>query len=99
MRGFTDRRFGAFIDPDRVYVIEYRRVATGIAIVEHMSVERSMPTVEEAAEALVDLIRLSVAVPDEARVTDSRMRSTSASAASSTVGMLRSTLICSTIAI
>lgn len=69
MKGFTDRRFGAFIDPAQVYALEYRRVATGIAIVEHMSAARSMPTVEEAAEALVDLIRLSVAVPDEARVT------------------------------
>ena len=69
MSAYIDRRFGAFIDPDQVYAVEYRPVATGVAIVEHMSATRSMPTIEEAAEALVDLIRLSVAVPDEAQVT------------------------------
>lgn len=51
------RRFGAFIDPDRVYVIEYRRSSTGIEIVDHRSVARSMADITDAADALVDLVR------------------------------------------
>ena len=55
----TNRRFGALIDPDRVYVIEYVRQAAGVEIVDHMSVARSMPSIEEATGALVDLLRSS----------------------------------------
>ncbi|MGI8619661.1 MAG: hypothetical protein ACR2L6_11335 [Gemmatimonadaceae bacterium] len=51
------RRFGALIDPDRIYVIEYVRQAGGVEITHHMSVARSMPSVEEASDALVELIR------------------------------------------
>lgn len=53
------RRFGALIDPDRVYVIEYVRQAAGVEIIDHRSVARSMPTIEEAADALVDVVRSS----------------------------------------
>lgn len=53
------RRFGALIDPDRIYVIEYVRQAAGVEIVNHLSVARSMPSIEEAADALVDLVRSS----------------------------------------
>ena len=53
------RRFGALIDPDRIYVIEYVRKAAGVEIVDHLSVARSMPSIEEAADALVDLLRSS----------------------------------------
>ena len=53
------RRFGALIDPDRIYVIEYVRQAAGVEIVDHLSVARSMPSIEEAADALVDLLRSS----------------------------------------
>ncbi len=69
MKASASRRFGAFIAPDRVYVIEYRRDASGIEILDHMSVARSMPDVEDATEAVVDLIRLSVPAPDEAQLT------------------------------
>lgn len=53
------RRFGALIDPDRIYVIEYERKAAGIEIVNHLSVARRMPSIEEASDALVELIRRS----------------------------------------
>lgn len=51
------RRFGALIDPDRIYVIEYVRKAAGVEIVNHLSVARRMPSIEEASDALVELIR------------------------------------------
>ena len=56
----SSRRFGALIDPERVYVIEYRRQAGGVEITHHMSIARSMPSVEEASDALVELMRPSV---------------------------------------
>ena len=56
-----ERRFGALIDPDRIYVIEYVRQSAGVEIVDHLSVARSMPSIEEAADALVDLLRSSSA--------------------------------------
>ncbi len=64
------RRFGALIDPDRIYVIEYVRQAGGVEIIDHMSVARSMPSIEEAADAVVELIR-SAARPGEAQLTAS----------------------------
>lgn len=60
MTASTTRRFGAFIDPDRVYVLEYRRNGPGIEILEHMSVARNLSDVVDASEALVDLLQLSV---------------------------------------
>ena len=64
----SERRFAALIDPDRVYVIEYARRPAGVEITHHMSVARTMPSVEEAADALVELIRSSAA-PGEAKLT------------------------------
>lgn len=55
----TERRFGALIDPERIYAIEYVRQAAGVEIVNHLSVARSMPSIEEATDALVDLLRSS----------------------------------------
>lgn len=57
MAKFSRRQFAAFVDPDRVYVFEYRRGASGIEIVEHSSVARGMTDIGDAAEVLVDLIR------------------------------------------
>ncbi|MGI9139481.1 MAG: hypothetical protein ACR2GJ_00020 [Gemmatimonadaceae bacterium] len=51
------RSFGAFIDPDRVYVIEYRRRSSGIEVIDHMSVARAMPDIVDAADATAELIR------------------------------------------
>lgn len=51
------KRFGALIDPDRIYVIQYVRRAGGVEITDHMSVARGMRTIEEASDALVELIR------------------------------------------
>ena len=62
------RRFGALIDPTQVYVIEYRRDSAGVEIMDHMSVVRGMPAIEDAAGAVADLVR-SVAAPGDARVT------------------------------
>jgi hypothetical protein len=62
------RRFGALIDPDRVYVIEYARRAGGVEILNHLSVARSMPSIEEAADAVIELIR-STAAPGDAQLT------------------------------
>jgi hypothetical protein len=55
----ASRRFGALIDPDRIYVIEYERKPAGVEIVNHLSVARRMPSIEEASDALVELIRRS----------------------------------------
>lgn len=57
----AERRFGALIDPDRIYVIEYVRRAAGVEIIDHQSVARSMPSIEEAADTLTDLLRSSTA--------------------------------------
>ncbi len=62
------RRFGALIDPNRIYVIEYERQAGGVEIVNHLSVARSMPSIEEAADAVVELVR-STAAPGDAQLT------------------------------
>ena len=51
------RWFGAFVDPERIYVIEYRRDATGIEILDHLSVARGMVEIQDASEALVELMR------------------------------------------
>lgn len=51
------KRFGALIDPERIYVIHYVRKPGGVEITDHMSVARGMRTVEEASDALVELIR------------------------------------------
>ena len=61
-------RFGALIDPERIYVIQYVRKTGGVEITDHMSVTRSMRTVEEASDALVELIR-PAAESGEAQVT------------------------------
>lgn len=61
------RKFGALIDPDRIYVIEYARRTGGVEIIDHMSIARSIPTVEEAVEAVVELLR-RVAAPGEAQL-------------------------------
>ena len=62
------RKFGALIDPDRIYVIEYVRKPGGVEITHHMSVARSMPSIEEASDAVVELVR-SVAGPGDANLT------------------------------
>jgi hypothetical protein len=62
------RSFGALIDPDRVYVIEYVRQSAGVEIVDHMSVARTMSSIEEAADAVVELVR-ATAKPGESRLT------------------------------
>lgn len=62
------RKFGALIDPDRIYVIDYVRKPGGVEIVNHMSVVRSMPTIEEAADAVVELVR-PAAAPGNAQLT------------------------------
>lgn len=67
MNGPSTRRFGALIDPDRVYVIEYLRQAAGIEIIDHRSVARSMPSAEKAADAVIELIR-PLARPGEAQL-------------------------------
>lgn len=64
----TGRLFGALIDPDRIYVIEYARRATGVEIIQHLTVARSMPTIEEAADAVAHLVR-TAAPPGSARLT------------------------------
>ena len=61
------KRFGALIDPERIYVIQYVRKPGGVEITDHMSVARGMRTAEEASEALVELIR-PVAGRGEAQV-------------------------------
>ncbi|HUR92383.1 MAG TPA: hypothetical protein VMY38_06895 [Gemmatimonadaceae bacterium] len=53
------RSFGAFIDPDRAYVIEYRRRSTGIEVIDHMSLARPMPDIADAADAAAELINAS----------------------------------------
>lgn len=62
------RRFGAFLDQDRVYVIEYRRSATGIEIVDHMSVTRHMEEIADATDAVIELVE-SVTARGKARLT------------------------------
>lgn len=62
------RLFGALIDPDRVYVIEYARRAAGVEILDHRSVARSMPSIEEATDAVIELIR-PMARPGDAQLT------------------------------
>lgn len=57
MKKSAVRRFGAFVDPERIYVIEYRRDATGIEILDHLSAARSFPEIEDAADGLVELMR------------------------------------------
>lgn len=64
----SPRKFGALIDPDRVYVIEYVRQAGGVEITHHMSIARSMPSIEEAADGVVELIR-GAAAPGDAQLT------------------------------
>jgi hypothetical protein len=63
----SPRKFGALIDPDRIYVIEYVRKPGGVEIMHHMSVARSMPSIEEAADAVVELVR-SAAGPGGAQL-------------------------------
>lgn len=63
-----ERLYAALIDPDRVYVIEYARRPAGVEITHHMSVARVMPSVDEAVDAVVELIR-SAAGPGEAQLT------------------------------
>lgn len=62
------RTFGALIDPARTYVIEYARRERGVEILDHRSAARSMPTIEEAMESVVELLRPVVA-PGHARLT------------------------------
>lgn len=64
----VERRFGALIDPNRIYVIEYVRQAGGVEIVDHLSTARGMPTIEDAMECAVDLLRPAIA-PGQARLT------------------------------
>lgn len=61
------RKFGALIDPDRIYVIDYVRKPGGVEILNHMSVTRDMPSIEEASDAVVELVR-SAAGPGDARL-------------------------------
>lgn len=68
MSNTSARRFGALIDPDRIYVIEYMRRKGGVEITDHLSVARSMPTIEEATDAMVGLIR-GTAAPGDAQLT------------------------------
>lgn len=63
----SPRKFGALIDPDRIYVIDYVRKPGGVEIRNHMSVARSMPSIEEAADAVVELVR-SAAGPGETQL-------------------------------
>lgn len=62
------RRFGALIDPDRIYLIDYVRQPGGVEIRNHMSIARGMSSIEEAADAVIELIR-STAGPGDAQLT------------------------------
>jgi hypothetical protein len=56
MRPLRPRRFGAFIGSRGVYLVEYRRVTSGIELGEHRAVMRDLPDIDEAAAALVALV-------------------------------------------
>jgi hypothetical protein len=56
MRPLRPRRFGAFISPRGVYLVEYRRVTSGIELNEHRAVTRELTEIDEAAAALVALV-------------------------------------------
>lgn len=56
MRPLRPRRFGAFIGPRGVYLVEYRRVTSGIELSEHRAITRELSDIDEAAAALVALV-------------------------------------------
>lgn len=56
MRSLRPRRFGAFIGPRGVYLVEYRRVTSGIELSEHRAITRDLSDIDEAAAALVALV-------------------------------------------
>jgi hypothetical protein len=56
MRPLRPRRFGAFISPRGVYLVEYRRVTSGIELNEHRAVTRELTEIDDAAAALVALV-------------------------------------------
>jgi Tfp pilus assembly protein PilN len=56
MRPLRPRRFGAFISPRGVYLVEYRRVTSGIELSEHRAITRDLAEIDEAAAALVALV-------------------------------------------
>jgi len=62
------RKFGALIDPGRIYVIDYVRKPGGVEIRNHLTLARGVRNIEEAADAIVELVR-SAAGPGEAHLT------------------------------
>jgi hypothetical protein len=63
-RKSVERRFGAFIEPHGIFLIEYRRERDGIAIIRHQSDERRLLGLADAGERLAALIRGSGAGQD-----------------------------------
>jgi hypothetical protein len=53
----VDRRFGAFVEPHGIFLVEYHRERDGIAIIRRQSDERRVLGLAEAGERLAALVR------------------------------------------